>query len=151
MKKQVLKLKENKNGIALIALVITIIVLLILAGVTIVTLTGDNGLLQKSQTDKEESKSAEAEEQIKLIYAEYQISKFAERNTNASEYLKEQLEKTYGEGNVDIISSEQTIVLKVTDNGESKFYEYNTSKGISKQLQICKKRIFKIEIQLLIK
>ena len=31
MKKQVLKLKENKNGITLIALVITIIVLLILA------------------------------------------------------------------------------------------------------------------------
>ena len=35
-------LKENK-GITLIALVITIIVLLILAGVTIATLTGENG------------------------------------------------------------------------------------------------------------
>ena len=35
------KLKE-KNGITLIALVITIIVLLILAGVAIATLTGDN-------------------------------------------------------------------------------------------------------------
>ena len=37
-----LKKKENK-GITLIALVITVIVLLILAGVTIATLTGDNG------------------------------------------------------------------------------------------------------------
>ena len=33
----------NQRGITLIALVITIIVLLILAGVTIATLTGDNG------------------------------------------------------------------------------------------------------------
>ena len=38
--------KENE-GITLIALVITIIVLLILAGITIATLTGDNGILTK--------------------------------------------------------------------------------------------------------
>ena len=40
---------KGKKGITLIALVITIVVLLILAGVTIATLTGDNGLLQKKQ------------------------------------------------------------------------------------------------------
>ena len=38
--------KERNKGINLIALGITIIVLLILAGVTVATLTGDNGLLQ---------------------------------------------------------------------------------------------------------
>lgn len=37
------KIKRREEGITLIALVITIIVLLILAGVTIATLTGDNG------------------------------------------------------------------------------------------------------------
>ena len=41
---------KNNKGITLIALVITIIVLLILAGITIAMLTGDNGLLTKSQT-----------------------------------------------------------------------------------------------------
>ena len=40
---------KNQKGITLIALVITIIVLLILAGITIAMLTGDNGLLTKSQ------------------------------------------------------------------------------------------------------
>ncbi len=40
---------ESKNGITLIALVITIIVLLILAGVTISVLTGENGLLTKTK------------------------------------------------------------------------------------------------------
>ena len=41
-------MKKNIRGITLIALVITIIVLLILAGVTIATLTGENGLFRKS-------------------------------------------------------------------------------------------------------
>ena len=40
--------KTNERGITLIALVITIIILLILAGVTIITLTGENGILRKS-------------------------------------------------------------------------------------------------------
>ena len=44
---------RKENGITLIALVITIIVLLILAGVTIVTLTGDNGLITKASVAKE--------------------------------------------------------------------------------------------------
>ena len=44
--------KERNKGITLIALVITIIVLLILAGVTIATLTGDNGLLTKAGETK---------------------------------------------------------------------------------------------------
>ena len=37
------KINMKEKGITLIALVITIIVLLILAGVTIATLTGENG------------------------------------------------------------------------------------------------------------
>ena len=46
MKQEIQQKKEK--GITLIALVITIIVLLILAGVTVATLTGDNGLLTKT-------------------------------------------------------------------------------------------------------
>ena len=58
---------ENKEkGITLIALVITIIVLLILAGVAIATLTGDNGVLTKAVSSKEETDIAETKEQIKL-------------------------------------------------------------------------------------
>ena len=42
------RIKTNK-GITLIALVITIIVLLILAGVTISTLMGENGVITRSK------------------------------------------------------------------------------------------------------
>lgn len=47
-------MRKSESGITLIALVITIIVLLILAGVTIATLTGQNGILTQSQKAKEE-------------------------------------------------------------------------------------------------
>ena len=57
---------KQTKGITLIALVITIIVLLILAGVTIVTLTGDNGLLQKTNEAKNTTIEAEGLERIKL-------------------------------------------------------------------------------------
>ena len=42
------KLKKEK-GITLIVLAITITILLILAGISIVTLTGDNGLIQNAR------------------------------------------------------------------------------------------------------
>ena len=59
------KLKESK-GITLIALVITIIVLLILAGVTIATLTGNNGILGKANEAKTTNDEEKAKEQIKI-------------------------------------------------------------------------------------
>ena len=67
-----LELKERvkeKNGITLIALVITIIVLLILAGVTIATLTGDNGILTKAQNAKTQNDKATVKEKVDLAIA----------------------------------------------------------------------------------
>ena len=57
---------KASNGITLIALVITIIVLLILAGVSIATLTGENGILSKASAAKEKNSEAVAEEKIKI-------------------------------------------------------------------------------------
>ena len=62
------KLKESK-GITLIALVITIIVLLILAGVTIATLTGDNGILNQAGRAKDKTTEAESIERIQVEVA----------------------------------------------------------------------------------
>ena len=61
------ELKRNK-GITLIALVITIIVLLILAGVTIATLTGENGILIRAEQAKIETEEEQLKEDIKLAY-----------------------------------------------------------------------------------
>ncbi len=62
------KLEKNKNnkGITLIALVVTIIILLILAGVTLVSLTGEKGLIKEARTAKELAEKAALEEQVEL-------------------------------------------------------------------------------------
>ena len=61
---------QRKSGITLIALVITIIVLLILAGVTIATLTGDNGILTRANEVKIETEEAKEDELRKLTALE---------------------------------------------------------------------------------
>ena len=57
---------KKEKGITLIALVITIIVLLILAGIAIATLTGENGILNKSETSKEETAKQGAKEKVQV-------------------------------------------------------------------------------------
>ena len=59
------KFKRNK-GITLIALVVTIIVLLILAGISIMMLTGQNGILNRANQAKENTGTAQTEELVKL-------------------------------------------------------------------------------------
>lgn len=59
-------MQKNSKGITLIALVITIIVLLILAGVTIATLTGENGILNQAGKAKEQTEKADIIERAKI-------------------------------------------------------------------------------------
>lgn len=65
-KNKIKKIFEGKTGITLIALVITIIVLLILAGVSIMMLTGDNGILQRAVDAKEKTEIEQYREQIQV-------------------------------------------------------------------------------------
>ena len=62
--------KQTNNGITLIALVITIIVLLILAGVTIATLTGENGILTKATEAGKQTEIEGIREEAELVKQE---------------------------------------------------------------------------------
>ena len=84
---------KRERGITLIALVITVIVLLILAGVTIATLTGDNGILSNATKAEEETRASEVEERVNLWKTEKETSNYT--NTivkNDSELLEEMKE-----------------------------------------------------------
>ena len=82
MKKLEQCFKNNKRGITLIALVVTIIVLLILAGVTIATLTGDNGILTKAQEAKNKTEQAQKDEEDILNSYEDKIKQMVEETWN---------------------------------------------------------------------
>ena len=58
--------KEKISGITLIALVITIIVLLILVGVSLSTLTGQDGILNKAATAADKTNKMTAEEAVQV-------------------------------------------------------------------------------------
>lgn len=70
-----LKSKKNK-GITLIALVVTIVILLILAGVSIIALTGDNGILNQAAKAKEKSEQANKNEISSLSNIENMINNY---------------------------------------------------------------------------
>ena len=116
------QLKTNK-GITLIALVITIIVLLILAGVTIATLTGDNGILTKAQNAKEKNAQKTVEEQINLAV---QASKINEGLVIDKDILEQELTNN----GIEITKSENDelpwtvkkdgYVYTISENGEVK-------------------------------
>ena len=88
-----------------------IIVLLILAGVTIATLTGENGILAQAENAKEQTEIAQIKEQSQIDIGEKQSEKKSSEITENE--LKEILEN-YGEleGEGDII--DKTLV---TENG----------------------------------
>ena len=62
--------KKREEGITLIALVITIIILLILAGVTIATLSGPNGILTRANDAKTETEESKEDELRRLTALE---------------------------------------------------------------------------------
>ena len=73
MKVKVQNILKNKNGITLVALVITIVILIILATVAINATFGENGLIKKAQEAKEMTSNAIAaeEEGMNELLAEY--------------------------------------------------------------------------------
>ena len=80
---------NQKKGITLIALVVTIIVLLLLAGVSISMLTGQNSVLKRAGQAKEKTDQSQLEEEIKLGLTETNIEKNVQgTETDIEEYLK---------------------------------------------------------------
>lgn len=104
-------MKKQNNGITLIALVITIIVLLILAGVTIATLTGQNGILKKANDAKTETTKAGAKEQAQIAI----MASYDSEGKLDYEKLKENLENIGVTG----IPDEKTFPLTATIDGEN--------------------------------
>ena len=114
---------KQKQGITLIALVVTIIVLLILAGITIAMLTGQNGILNRATEARDANGTAQIDEQVKLAVAEA-LSNGLGTITDAN--LKAALDNNVGAGKYTltgdatngwtIIAGEKTY--KINGNGD---------------------------------
>ena len=117
------KLKTSR-GITLIALVITIIVLLILAGVTIATLTGENGILTKATDAKEQTEIGDEQEKVKLSA----VGALAKDNGGEIKrsYLNDELTSYIGTEGTDYTLSESApFIVTYSDSGRSYIIDEN--------------------------
>ncbi len=89
MKVKVQNILKNKNGITLVALVITIVILIILAVVSINAIFGENGLIKSAQKGKLEQEKAEARERLSLVLADAYAEKHVNEKYNENEFLDE--------------------------------------------------------------
>ena len=104
---------KNKNGITLIALVITIIVLLILAGVVLNLTLGENGILKKAEQAGEQYKISEILEKLELE----KVDLYARKN-GQTPTLQEYIDHLINKGIItqadvtDIDSDNKNIVIE---------------------------------------
>ena len=131
------KMKKNQEkGITLIALVITIIVLLILAGVTIATLTGDNGILTRAIDAKEQTEIGEEKEKVELSA----IGALAKDNGGEIKrnYLNDELTSYIGtEGTDYTLSESETAPFVVTYLDSGRSYLIDENGNISEYVDIA--------------
>ena len=115
-----MKTKEMK-GITLVALVITIVVLLILAGVSINTVLGDDGIIKKAKEAAEATKRASAEEEMNRLVLEYQLA-------SNDETLESFLQEKVTEGRIDEVTDNGDGTITITKKVEGKDYTITVKK-----------------------
>ena len=118
-----MKTKEMK-GITLIALVITIVVLMILAGVSINTVLGDDGIIQKAKDAAEATKRASAEEEMNRLVLEYQLA-------SNDETLESFLQEKVTEGRIDGVTDNGDGTITITKKVEGKDYTITVKKPVA--------------------
>ena len=121
---------KRSNGITLIALVITIIVLLMLAGVTIVILTSDNGLMTKASEAKTATEKSAFREEIDLILLQSRMGDLESAFKTADS--KSRVNKVNGvyevnyKGEDILISDDYRYIEKVEANPEEWTFDART-------------------------
>lgn len=113
---------KNKNGITLIALVITIIVLLIFAGISLSLTVGENGILTRAKEARLAHMDAEIEEEMGMAYASFktaqETNQIKESNIYKAqvEYVKEKLEERYGDKLKEVYKSGKYTKIEFKNN-----------------------------------
>ena len=117
---------NNKKGITLIALVVTVVVLIILAGVSINAVLGDNGIIKKANQAASVTKEAEVKEAINRTILEFYL-------TNDYETLEDFLKVKAKDGSIDSVTknADGTLTVKKGDYSVTVENKTNSSGGSS--------------------
>ena len=117
---------NNKKGITLIALVVTVVVLIILAGVSINAVLGDNGIIKKANQAASVTKEAEVKETINRTILEFYL-------TNDYATLEDFLKAKAEDGSIDSVTknADGTLTVKKGNYSVTVENKANSSGGSS--------------------
>ena len=118
-----MKRNEREKGITLLALVITVIVLLILAGITIGTITGDNGIIRNAQNAKEDTEIANEKEVVEK--ATVQTMGNNKYGNVEKDGLQEELDKETGDGKTEVSEADEYFKVVFKDSERSYLVDKN--------------------------
>ncbi len=152
------KVQKSNRGITLIALMVTIVVLLILAGISIVILFGDNGIIKQAKESDLQTKFADVEERANVIFADLDSKKYETGNTNKKvtmgEITKELSnlkydikEVTVGENVIEAIELEPTSVkMGKSDIAQIKVNFQKNEEGVQYYVKV-ENKYYKISLE----
>ena len=117
---------NNKKGITLIALVVTVVGPIILAGVSINAVLGDNGIIKKANQAASVTKEAEVKEAINRTILEFYL-------TDDYETLEDFLKAKVTEGKIDSVTknADGTLTVKKGEYSVTVENKTNSSGGSS--------------------
>jgi len=111
------KIQKNSKGITLIALIVTIVILLILAGITINTLTGDNGVINKTKIAEQIQQVGKYRDAIQVARETADTKKLKGESGNYLDIIKNVAKKEVPiKENEGILGNEENITIKTDDN-----------------------------------
>ena len=128
--------RKQKNGITLITLVVTIVVLSILAGVSINTVVGDDGIIQKAKEAAETTRRASAEEEMNRLVLEYQLAKSDE---NFEDFLQEKINEGRINGATD--NGDGTVTISKRVDGKDYTITVKKPSSSAQSIKIKGKRV----------
>ena len=130
--------EKNVKGITLVALVITIIILLILAGITIMALTGDNGLFTRAQQAKNKTIEGQEKEQAAMNGYQEEMDKYIsgisteEGSWNSSKKVNS---PQLMEGMTGIYWDDSGNEVEITSTNDDNWYNYDEQKWANAKTQ----------------
>ena len=106
--------KKTNSGVTIIALTVVIIVLLILAGVSINSISGENGLIKRAGDAKDATNSSQEKE----LLQEAAVRSMEKSQTGdvVKSNLDEELNKNPGNGKYSSVLTENGIEVTFTDS-----------------------------------
>ena len=131
-----LQAKKSNTGITLITLVITIVVLSILAGVSINTVVGDDGIIKKAKEAAETTRRASAEEEMNRLVLEYELAKSDE---NFEDFLQEKINEGRINGATD--NGDGTVTISKRVDGKDYTITVKKPSSSAQSIKIKGKRV----------